>query len=74
MALYPLAVATQPIPIPVFPDVGSIIVEPGFNIPLSSASSIMASATLSLTEPAGLKYSSFARIAVSSALTAFIYL
>jgi hypothetical protein len=35
-------------PIPVLPDVGSIITLPGFRIPLRSASSIMASNCLSL--------------------------
>ena len=47
---------------PVLPEVGSIITEPGFNTPLFSASSIIAFAILSFTEPEGLKYSSFANI------------
>ena len=45
-------------PIPVLPDVGSIIVAPGLRIPFPSASSIIALATLSLTLPVALKYSS----------------
>ena len=60
MILYPLAAATEASPIPVFPDVGSIIVAPGFNAPYFSASSIIFFAILSFTLPAGLKYSSFA--------------
>ena len=39
-----------------------MIVAPSFNKPFSSASSIIAFAILSLTDPAGLKYSSFANI------------
>ena len=60
--LYPRAAATAARPIPVLPEVGSIITESAFNFPLFSASSIIALAILSLTEPAGLKYSSFASI------------
>ena len=37
-----------------------MMTEPGFSLPEASASSIMALAMRSLTEPAGLKYSSFA--------------
>ena len=48
-------------PIPVLPDVGSIIVAPGLRIPFFSASSIIAFATLSLTLPVALKYSSLTR-------------
>ena len=61
IALYPLAAATAASPIPVFPLVGSMIVAPGLIFPLFSASSIMLRATLSFTDPAGFKYSSFAR-------------
>ena len=50
---------------PVLPEVGSMMTEPGFSRPFSSASSIMALATRSFTLPAGLKYSSFARIRAS---------
>ena len=47
---------------PVLPEVGSMMTEPGFSSPLASASSTMALAMRSLTLPAGLKYSSLARI------------
>ena len=47
---------------PVLPEVGSMMTEFSFSRPFSSASSIMALAMRSFTEPAGLKYSSFARI------------
>ena len=47
-------------PIPVFPDVPSTIVPPGFNLPSFSASSIIFNAILSLTEFPGLKYSTLA--------------
>ena len=57
--LYPLAAETKASPTPVFPLVGSMMVAPGFRIPFSSASSIIARATRSFTLPAGLKYSSF---------------
>ena len=73
IAVYPLAAATAAMPIPVFPLVGSIIVAPSFNIPFFSASSIIANATRSFTEPAGFKYSSFARIVAFSTPAFFIY-
>ena len=60
MTLYPLAVPTAARPIPVLPLVGSMMVAPGLRIPFSSASRIISLAILSLTLPAGLKYSSFA--------------
>ena len=47
------------------PEVGSIMVAPGFKIPFFSASSIIASAIRSFTEPAGFKYSSFPKIVAS---------
>ena len=47
---------------PVLPEVGSRIVWPGPTAPLASASSISARATRSLTEPVGLRDSSFAQI------------
>ncbi len=47
---------------PVFPEVGSRIVWPGRIAPFSSASSISARATRSLTEPVGLRDSSFAQM------------
>jgi len=62
MILYPFAAATEARPMPVFPLVGSMITESGLSLPDASASSIIALAILSLTEPAGLKYSSFATI------------
>ena len=46
---------------PVLPDVGSRMVCPGEIAPRSSASSIMALATRSFTEPVGLCDSSFAQ-------------
>ena len=66
MILYPFAAAIDARPIPVFPDVGSMITEPSFKSPFSSASSIMAFATRSFTLPAGLRYSSLTRIVASS--------
>ena len=66
IALYPFAAATAARPIPVFPEVGSIIVAPSVKIPFSSASSIIANAILSFTEPVAFKYSSFARIVAPS--------
>ena len=66
IALYPFAAATLAMPIPVFPEVGSIIVAPGLSTPLFSASSIILSAILSFTLPAGFKYSSLARITAPS--------
>ena len=62
ISLYPLAAATDASPIPVLPDVGSMIVVSLFNLPAFSASSKIDFATLSLTEPAGLKYSNLAII------------
>ena len=60
---YPLTAAIAASPIPVFPEVGSMITEPSFRRPFFSASSIIAFATLSLTLPAGFRYSSFTRTA-----------
>jgi len=48
--LYPLFIDTIAKLKPVFPDVVSIIVAPGFKIPLRSASSIIYLAILSLFE------------------------
>ena len=48
------------IPIPVFPDVGSIKVIPAFNLPDLSASSIIRKPILSFIEPPGFKNSHFA--------------
>ena len=49
-------------PVPVLPEVGSMIVPPGRRRPSCSAASIMRMATRSLIEPPGLKTSSFATI------------
>ena len=49
-------------PVPVLPEVGSMIVPPGRRRPSRSAASIMRIATRSLIEPPGLKTSSFATI------------
>ena len=46
--------------IPVFPEVGSMIVSPGFSVPARSASSTILKAILSLTLPPALKNSHFA--------------
>ena len=47
---------------PVFPLVGSIITDPGFSFPFSSALRIIDMAARSLADPVGLRYSSLARI------------
>jgi hypothetical protein len=47
-------------PTPVLPEVGSTMVPPGRSAPLSSAAATIRSAMRSLTEPPGLKYSTFA--------------
>ena len=52
---------------PVLPEVGSMITEPGFSRPFCSASSIIALAMRSFTDPAGLKYSSLASTRAESA-------
>ncbi|MNQ92364.1 hypothetical protein D3C85_1077890 [compost metagenome] len=49
-------------PIPVFPEVPSIMVPPGFSLPLFSASSIILTAIRSLMELPGLVVSILARI------------
>ncbi len=54
---------------PVLPLVGSTIVAPGRNLPLCSASSIIARQMRSLTLPPGLNDSSFAHISAESAGT-----
>ncbi len=51
---------------PVLPLVGSRMVQPGVSRPSFSACSIMWSAGRSLTEPVGLRSSSFAQIRTSS--------
>jgi hypothetical protein len=62
MQRYPLSAAAIARPTPVFPDVGSTIVPPGFSFPSRSAASIIARPIRSFTEPPGFRYSSFARI------------
>jgi hypothetical protein len=57
---YPFAWATRASPTPVFPEVGSTIVPPGFSAPDSSAASTIRIAMRSFTEPPGLRYSTFA--------------
>ena len=57
---YPRAAATLARPMPVLPEVGSMMTPPGFRSPFSSASKIMDRPTRSLAEPAGFKYSSLA--------------
>lgn len=56
----PRAAATADRPMPVLPEVGSMITESECSSPLASASSSIALAMRSLTLPAGLKYSSLA--------------
>ena len=58
IALYPLATAMAARPMPVLPEVGSMMVAPAEMTPRRSASSSISFATRSLTLPAGLKYSS----------------
>ena len=59
--LYPLTIAANARPIPVFPDVPSTIVPPGFIFPSFSASSIILTAILSFTEFPGLKLSTLTK-------------
>ena len=59
MILYPFTAAARAKPIPVFPEVGSMIVQPGLSSPAVSAASIMRLPIRSLTEPPALKYSHF---------------
>ena len=54
-------IATNASPIPVLPEVPSIMVPPGFNLPSTSASSIIFTAILSFTEFPGLNVSTLAR-------------
>jgi hypothetical protein len=51
---------------PVFPEVGSRMVEPGRSRPSFSACSIMKNAARSFTEPVGFRSSSFAHSRTSS--------
>src|SRR5579863_4978671 len=60
MHLYPFTTPARARPMPVFPDVHSMIVPPGFNFPCFSATSTIFTAMRSLAEFPGLKYSTFA--------------
>ncbi len=60
--LYPFTAAVIDRPIPVFPDVGSIKISPGFNFPSRSPSRIILRPILSFTEPPGFRYSHLATI------------
>ena len=59
---YPLTIPTIARPMPVLPDVGSMMVLPGVSLPSRSASSIILTAMRSLMLPVGLKPSSLAKI------------
>ena len=59
---YPFRMPHSASPIPVFPEVGSIMVIPGLSFPSFSATSIIFFAILSLMEPPGFKNSAFAKI------------
>ena len=59
ITLYPSAAPTIAKPMPVLPLVGSMIVDPALISPRFLASSSIASAARSFTEPDGLKNSSF---------------
>jgi hypothetical protein len=65
MQRYPLMTAAMASPMPVFPDVPSTTVPPGFRRPSRSASSIMRRAIRSLIELPGLKVSTLARTVAS---------
>ena len=60
ISLYPLSEAAIASATPVFPEVGSMIVPPGFSHPLRSARSIIATPIRSFDEPPGFRYSSLA--------------
>ena len=66
---YPLIAAAIASAMPVLPEVASISVSPGLMSPRFSASTIMAIAGRSLTEPAGLLPSSLPRITLPDAPT-----
>ena len=69
MTLYPFATPTIDNPIPVFPEVGSMMVSPGFSNPSCSAFSIILRAIRSFTLPPGLKNSSFTNTSAESSGT-----
>ena len=63
--MYPLTIAASANPIPVFPEVPSIMVPPGFNLPSASASSTILRAIRSFVEFPGLKVSTLAKTKAS---------
>ncbi|MNE27772.1 hypothetical protein D3C80_1211930 [compost metagenome] len=71
--LYPFTAATIAKPIPVLPDVASIIVLPCFNNPFCSASSIIDKAILSLILAPGLALSSFIQTLWTEPNSLFIF-
>ena len=71
---YPLTIAAKARPIPVFPEVPSTMVPPGFNLPSCSASSTIFSAILSFTELPGLKNSTLANTVASIPLVILLSL
>ena len=74
MSLYPFTIAAKANPIPVFPDVPSTIVPPGFSLPSFSASSTILIAIRSFTEFPGLKYSTLAKTVASISLVTLLSL
>src|SRR6185312_1629486 len=60
MHLYPLTTAARARPMPVFPEVHSMIVPPGLSFPSFSATSTILIAIRSFAEFPGLKYSTLA--------------
>jgi len=72
--LYHLTIAAIASHIPVLPDVHSMIVAHGFNIPDCSASSIIFRAILSLIEFQGLNVSIFANIVAGISLVMLLIL
>ena len=69
MHLYPFMIAAMAKPIPVLPEVPSIMVPPGFNLPSFSASSIIFKAMRSLMELPGLKVSTLAKTKAGMSFT-----
>ena len=70
--LYPFLIHASASPIPVFPEVASIIVPPLFIKPWDSASSIIFKAILSLVECPGLKLSTLANNSASVSIILLI--
>ena len=65
MTRLPRAAAMAHRPMPVLPDVGSMITVSAFSLPCASASSSMAFAMRSFTEPAGLNSSTLPTMVAS---------